>query len=554
MSTTLTEAGERNFELLTSSTFYVVDAEFTATGDTARTNSIISFAIVPVRQGRIEMDDAKEWEMNPGVPISEESSAKHGFIDEAVKRKRRFDYCGPQILKALSEKNAVFVSHSNVDIHVLRAELTRLDARKTNGEAVKIGLDDLPYLPIIDTSRFAQTISYPGIGSRGVIGLAALCKLTGISNEKPHNAKSDAKATAQVLLELLAFAAQEKAHSDLGELLRKHNAKTTHNPQPEIRFTDHLLTEPELPAAHLSKHETQWDHRASKAELSSWVALAAECAEHRCQWLLDDAIIFSELNAAALLAPLPAPLSSPLLALLPSLTAPGQAATLVGALCEVVDSRERSGGAGLLGSGAIRWWGKVTKILSELPRCGAELSERCPACRRGEICGIDRIHQVVAETALVGQGKKFDSDKRGDLFRESHAARIRNWTPRYPELAAYAAWFAIKKDIDLGAQGQAQTNLGVSIELGLHQLEPRLALIVAEQMLNDAQAKDSLLLCDEVLSHRNTDPAFDEVVEWAKITRVGIEQQAKLISKPAPTHPRLSRPVGRVNPNPYSVL
>ena len=282
MRTELSSAGETLFGLLASSTFYVVDCEYTATADASHTNSIISIAIVPVVQGRrAPASDELYYEMNPGVPISKASTKVHGFTDEKVAKLRRFDFYAPKILAKLADKNAVLIAHTSADIHALRAELTRLDERKAAGEAVSVGLADLPNLPIIDSSTLARTLRYPGVGSSTFTGLRELCKLTGVVNENPHNARGDARATADALIQLLAYAAQVSARSDLGEILREHHGGSTHDPQKTIIFHE-KESNPELPREHLDKHHSQLDHTASLVELTDWVKLANECALLLC--------------------------------------------------------------------------------------------------------------------------------------------------------------------------------------------------------------------------------------------------------------------------------
>jgi len=545
MKTKLSETGERNFDLLTTTTFYVIDTEYTATRDGSKTNSIISLAIVPVRQGRIDASDLLYCEMNPGVPISAESSKIHGFTDEMMKKKRRFDYYVPKIMGKLSETNAVLVCHTSADVHALRAELSRLDERYEKGEDLGFGLADLPDLKVIDTSRLAKTVGYPGVGSRSMIGLSELCKLTGVTNQSTHNAKSDALATAEALIELLAFAAQAQSIADLGQLLRKHNAKTTHDPAPAPFFRDRKTTEPQLSKEHVTKHALQLDHAASEEEIAAWVELANECANLRCSLLVDDAIVAGELNAAALLAPLRA--------LLPALAAPGQAATLLGALCELLDPRDREGGAPIAGTNAIRKWREDWKQVITYPKCGLDFPEMCPSCRSGEICPLDRLHQLFAENALFGEGKEFDQAGFRELFRLRHSSRIRNWAPLYPELAAYAAWLAIARAQEWKSQQPIRIAVDAVIELGLHKIEPRLTLIVADEWVTMGRFQDALDLCDQALLHSNTDPAFAELEAWTNQVRADAAQRSRAPIQRVITHTRLARPAGRVNPNPYRV-
>lgn len=431
MRTDLTEAGETLFNLLTSSTFYVVDCEYTATHDEAHSNSIISIAIVPVVQGRrAAAADELYFEMNPGVSISRESTKIHGFTDAKVGKFKRFDFYAAKILAKLSDKNAVFVAHTSADIHALRAELTRLDERKALGEVVNAGLADLPKLPIIDTSTFAKTLRYPKVGSTSFIGLAELCRLTEVKNEKPHNAKSDARATADALIELLRYAAQVSARSDLGELLRDHRGGTTHDPKKAIFFRG-KQSDPELPKTHLDKHLAPLDHLASPAEIDAWVELARECSLLRCQFLVEEAVAAGEQNAWAL--------RIQLVGLIGTLTEPGQTGTLLGAIKELIDPRDRAGGLGVAEKKAYKWWSEVKPLVASSIACKLSRLERCPSCRAGEACPRDVLYQSVARVGIYNDGKPLTNEKINELFKNNAASKFYRWKVSYPELAAFAA-------------------------------------------------------------------------------------------------------------------
>lgn len=546
MRTELSSAGETLFGLLTSSTFYVVDCEYTATGDSAHTVSIISIAIVPVVQGRrAPASDELYYEMNPGVPISKASTKIHGFTDEKVAKLRRFDFYAPKILAKLADKNAVFVAHTSADIHALRAELTRLDERKAAGEAVSVGLSDLPNLPIIDTSTLARTLRYPEVGSSTFTGLRELCKLTGVVNENPHNARGDARATADALIQLLAYAAQASARSDLGEILREHRGGSTHDPRKTIVFQE-KESDPELPQEHLDKHHSQLDHKASLVELTDWTNLANECALLRCQWLVKDAVFAGEHNAAAL--------TDRLVGLIGTLTEPGQVSTLLGAVQELIEPRARAGGLGVLTNRATSWWRKVKPLVANAVPCGENNLERCPSCRQGAACPRDVLYQYVAKTAIYNDGKPLSNQQIKDLFKNSHASKIYLWKEHFPEIAAHAAWYVTDKESREKSSSLALTSLSAAYEMGIHTADPRLTLLTAEMLKVEERADEALELCREVLASRTSDLAFDDLDQWVQLTQLSVDQRERLAVKPIPTHHRLARPAGRINPNPYSVL
>jgi len=237
MKTKLTDAQHDLFEHLTSRTFYVVDTEYTS-GPAKGGNHLISIAVVPVVAGRRNPQDDFYKEMNPGVPIHPRATTKNGFTDTFVKRKRRFGFYAKPIIAALGDPNAVFVAHTNSDIKVLRDELTRLDQARTPEEVQAWpAVASLPELPIIDTSTLPRLVALEGVGHRGSISLARLCELTAARNAKPHHALSDARATADALVELLAQIAKKASFYTLSNLLNAHDRGTTASPKGPAYIT-----------------------------------------------------------------------------------------------------------------------------------------------------------------------------------------------------------------------------------------------------------------------------------------------------------------------------
>ena len=124
----------------------------------------------------------------------------------------------------------------------------------------------------------------------------------------------------------------------------------------------------------------------------------------------------------------------------------------------------------------------------------------------------------------------------------------------FPEIAAHAAWCVIEKESREKSSSLALTSLSAAYEMGIHTADPRLTLLTAEMLKVEERADEALELCREVLASRTSDSAFDDLDQWVQLTQLSVDQRARLAVKPAPTHHRLARPAGRVNPNPYSVL
>lgn len=545
MGTKLSDAGKELFDNLTSRTFFVVDTEYTSNGDGG--NSIISIAIVPVVHGR-RVDSPKIYfEMNPGVPISKESTQVHGFTDATVSRKRQFSTYAPKILKLLSKPNAVFVAHTSSDIRVLRDGLRRLDERKLAGDkSVTKGLEDLPVMPVIDTSTLAKSIHYEGVGNRAIVSLGKLCELTGVTNKRPHNALSDARATADALIELLAHAAQNQGISDLSELLNKHRGGSTDSPRGSIHFRERDSMDIQLPAEHLAKHYSPITEVIDKKAAREWAELAFECASLRCQSLSDEAAIAGNLNAPLLLEAL-----KPLLS---KLNEPGQAGTLVGAISELIKPTERDGNPGFLYTGALQWWRKFKPELSQSKPCGDTASEQCPACREGDPCPRDTVYQLVAISALLGRSGALTRPEVTAFFKPKSISGLSVWSQKYKEIAAYAAWYLIDEELKQNRGTPAVTHINAAERLGLHLAEPRMAKLQCETWLQAHRTADALTLARSVLANRTTDLGYSELEDWVAQTEQSIQARAKAVTKAPSNHPRRARPQGRENENPYKVI
>ncbi len=123
--------------------------------------------------------------MNSGVSIDPRSTAVHGFTTVAVARSaasattRRGARCAHRA-------DAVLVCHTGSDIRVLRCELERLDEAKAAGDTgVTVGSGSCRAASSTQPCRAAAAA---GVGQRGVVSLASLCQLVGVSNTQAHHA------------------------------------------------------------------------------------------------------------------------------------------------------------------------------------------------------------------------------------------------------------------------------------------------------------------------------------------------------------------------------
>lgn len=537
----LTDSTFRVFERLVRRTFLVLDLEFCIDDEGEH---IVSVGIVPVVRGRRET--AFYRVIHPGVPIDAATAEVHGFTDADVKGKRRFGFHARKILDQLDIQDAVLVTHTPVDVRVLRLELERL------GADASTTLADLPELPLLDTSSLGRLVGFPGIGSRGIVGLQALCELTGTSRTDAHNAKADATATADALLELLVHAANTDEYDDIDVLLAAHDRGTTHAPRAGgyLGPRDNGIT---LPPAHLALHTSPLTHKGTKREVAAWLKRAEDCASLTCEYLAEEAALAADENGPALL--------QGLTALASACSKPGQLGTIAGALAALlpqapmtaddVQQLNQTTTTAIEPGRAIFWWRGLRRTFADQPPCGALQAERCPACRERRGCPAQLLHQQVAYVACLGERGVLTTERiRKELLSTRPDVRVRSWRTHTPDVAAWSAWLCLQF-LTEHTGSSPLPGMQVVVELDLHKLEPRLALLLCEAgFLEQNELGDSEQLAVDVLNRRTTDPAFVELATW-----LAWHQQTLQRQKPKPakviTHPRLARPAGRANPNPY---
>lgn len=539
----LADAAASHFETLTQRTFYVVDTEYTNAPDG---NHIVSIGIVPVVRGkRAPAADELYIEMNPGVPITAETSAIHGFTDAAVGKKRQFAFHAARILAKLNDPAGVFVCHTGVDVHVLRAELERLDERKTAGAPnIAVGLADLPDLPILDTSALPRQLRVPEVGNRTTIGLTRLADIYGLTNADPHHASSDARLTAAVLVKLLRAAATALRHDTLEDLLDEHARGTLRDPKVAIVTHRRGPSEPRVPTEHLALHTRPLLDPATPAEVDAWMAMAAECVQLRCRYLAGAAEVAGRENGHLLF--------DKVVTLLPTATEPGQAGTVLGALTRLI--RSRGDKPALAHTRAVRWMTKNQPAITASTPCGESGSLACPDCRDHAGCPRDTIYQPVAEVATLGAAGELSEDRIGSVLlgrtQERGDRAIKKWS--HTKVKAYMTWLVVDWERANGVrQVLIDRHLGWAMDYELHLVEPRLTLLLCHQYAARNQAEEAIALATSVLAARTSDTAYDELAEWQEWAVAALEQQARRARPRIIRAPRLARPDGRTNPNPY---
>lgn len=539
------------FERLTRRPLLVVDTEFCITD---AGEHIISVAVVPIIRGKRERPLTRV--MNPGVPIDASTAKIHGFTDEAVANKRTFAHYAPAILASLRLDEAVFVNHTNTDVRVLNLELSRLaDGQDDGDEALR-----LPQMPLLDTSLLARQLDYPNVGRRTITSLTTLCELTGVARGQTHDARADATATADALLALLRHAASTGLYADIDDLLDDHDRGDTRQPKST---SSGIRRDPgiELSEAHLALHATPLTHAGTQAELDAWLDLAQACIAAHCEHLADEARVTHPHNGRTLF--------DGLTALLPTCTKPGEAGTLAGALAALLPPApltldepvpdQVTPSTALPNHLALRWLTENEPALETAVRCGDTASAQCPSCRRGEGCWLDLLYVPVTFIQVVGRNGTLSFERVEHLIGRNATTNIEDrtlgvWLAKNPRAAALLGWFCYAYVVGQD-RGKRRQNIRGKVlkritDLQLWQYEPRVMRLACETNLLLATGFEVDAAVRKLLDQRTSDPAFTDLgswLVWLEHSRVKpIPQRRKPIS-----NPRLARPDGRHNHNPY---
>lgn len=180
--------------------FVVVDVE--TTGSNPASNRIIEVACVVVKDGSIKEEFSTL--INPHQHIPYFISKMTGITNEMVFKAPSFEQIAKKLKGLFSQPDSVFVAHNvNFDYNFIKFSFER------SGET-------FPDIPKLCTLKLAKRL-ISGITKRNV---GALSEYLGIAISNRHRAFGDARATAQILLELLEIAEDEHNISTTEELLK----------------------------------------------------------------------------------------------------------------------------------------------------------------------------------------------------------------------------------------------------------------------------------------------------------------------------------------------
>jgi DNA polymerase III epsilon subunit family exonuclease len=165
--------------------------DFETTGLSSETDRVIEIGVSCFENG--QLTQLKNWLINPGIPIPEESRAVHNITDEELANAPPFAAVAAELAEVLRDHIPV-AYNAAFDRGFLQAELRRLG---------DMGLSPLPPAFIADVTWIDPLVwvreLFPDEKSRKLTDISARL---GIALENAHRAASDAEAAGRVLLAL----------------------------------------------------------------------------------------------------------------------------------------------------------------------------------------------------------------------------------------------------------------------------------------------------------------------------------------------------------------
>jgi DNA polymerase-3 subunit epsilon len=178
--------------------------DFETTGLDSENDRVLEMGIVLFENG--ELQDRKNWLIDPGIPVPEEARKIHGISDEDLANAPRFDEIFPEVVGLLSGRLPV-AYNAGFDKKFLLAEF----ARYQRALDVPVPAALRPEVVWIDPLVWVRELHKYEKGKK----LTDVCERMGIDIGQAHRAADDATATGWVLLRLA-----KDMPSTYGELIR----------------------------------------------------------------------------------------------------------------------------------------------------------------------------------------------------------------------------------------------------------------------------------------------------------------------------------------------
>ncbi|MET0384915.1 MAG: 3'-5' exonuclease [Polyangiales bacterium] len=165
--------------------------DFETTGLSAQTDRVIEIGVSCFDGGRLTQ--LKNWLVNPGIPIPEESRAVHNISDEEIADAPPFAAIAIELAEVLRDHIPV-AYNAHFDRGFLHAEVGRL----TNMMLEPLPPAFMPDVVWVDPLVWVREL-FPDEKSRKLTDISARL---GIALDNAHRAASDAQAAGHVLLAL----------------------------------------------------------------------------------------------------------------------------------------------------------------------------------------------------------------------------------------------------------------------------------------------------------------------------------------------------------------
>lgn len=501
--------------LTATSRMVVIDTE-TCTHE--RVHWLVALAAVEIVNGVI--GTTRHWLVNPGVPIDATSHKIHGITDEQVQGAPSFDAISDEVFDFLGlQDDAIWVGHNvGFDVGVLAREYDR--ARLP-----------LPDQPLLDTMTTLPALAGRDTDTR--LNLPELARRLGISGLTHHDPISDATVTAQITTLLLSEVAELGVHADMADVITASGHHTVYNTLTGSTAgkVDLGPVHPEQTPEHIAAHPDPLPDSPTSPQMLAWLrgffacctagceharVLAAEFPTHGAELWKKTATRYGKALAGDRLA----------------------TNTFLDALAPQLETEF------IARKSLPSVWVKMRSALTPVGCAGDSL---CPSCREGSACPADVFYQSVAEVWLhrtpEGEVPVSVVEKVADL----KLSKLRSLAKTGgTDVAGYVAWACVVQAEASTDRVRAGRIRHLAVELNLVEVQPRLVLMTAVNMLADNDLPGARYLVEQALEHRTSDPAFEQLHAYLWGRLVAAPEPAGWIIKTKP-RPTIStrRPVER---------
>lgn len=166
--------------------------DFETTGLSPEQDRVIEVGVACFENGRLSA--LKNWLVDPGMPIPEESRAVHNISDEELRGAPKFEAIVAE-LEAMVDGHLAVAYNALFDRAFLHAELARAGRSCSEDQLCAAFHEDVLW---IDPLVWARELHKDERGHR----LGEVCARLGLALDNAHRAASDAEATGRVLLAL----------------------------------------------------------------------------------------------------------------------------------------------------------------------------------------------------------------------------------------------------------------------------------------------------------------------------------------------------------------